>query len=713
MKSIDFSRLAVSLLLVTFACLHASACGPFPPIIPTPKFFGCTAPHRNIAGYDHDENLRLWQSFTSDKIPLDDIEDVVYGQSWNAFFIEYDADPADSANLFYLYLTNTGDQEVISFLGLAKRMEAKLSARRSPWYYPAHRDGDADPDGFEDLIRKCKSYDGVRLRDRYALQTTRGLFASRKYAECIEYVDSAFRRFPDSNLMKRMARRYAAGCWSRIGETERADSIFAATGDIWSISRLNPVELMADINPEAPQLMEYIRCHAADTVFMRGIMPFASGLLTDRRVRTKGDWHFLRAYVKNEFESSLSEARREIRRAMASAFSSDELRDMARAYKMKLDGAAADRSSLLADLRWIESKMNPLAPDAEEWIRRCRNVIYTEWVPRLWQKKDYAGAILLCAYADNILGKRFEERFADNSFNSRRFFNSNSIGLEEMRRSEKFFNVLDYSSLSFQMMGSLTSGQLAAAYRRIMAHTPLFDFLRRKVRSDRDYYYEVIGTLALREENYSRAVSYLSKVSRHYLKTMNVYKMGYLSRDPFYPYPSRWESYSYADGSERESESATCSHKLVPMPEAKLDFARKMLAYKRKMQHGRSADERGIARLMYAMGRRNSFEECWALTQYWRGYTDLFDPILQYGQHEYCNEHYSFLYDYLTTVGHEATEKLYSDEMRSALAMLSTDEARAQANYILGNLPVIVRRYGNTATAHRVKTSCDNWRAWL
>ena len=149
------------------------------------------------------------------------------------------------------------------------------------------------------------------------------------------------------------------------------------------------------------------------------------------------------------------------------------------------------------------------------------------------------------------------------------------------------------------------------------------------------------------------------------------------------------------------------------MPEAKLDFARKMLAYKRKMQHGRSADERGIARLMYAMGRRNSFEECWALTQYWRGYTDLFDPILQYGQHEYCNEHYSFLYDYLTTVGHEATEKLYSDEMRSALAMLSTDEARAQANYILGNLPVIVRRYGNTATAHRVKTSCDNWRAWL
>ena len=105
---------------------------------------------------EHDENLRLWQSFTSDKIPLDDIEDVVYGQSWNAFFIEYDADPADSANLFYLYLTNTGDQEVISFLGLAKRMEAKLSARRSPWYYPAHRDGDADPDGFEDLIRKCK-----------------------------------------------------------------------------------------------------------------------------------------------------------------------------------------------------------------------------------------------------------------------------------------------------------------------------------------------------------------------------------------------------------------------------------------------------------------------------------------------------------------------------------------------------------------------------
>ena len=55
-----------------------------------------------------------------------------------------------------------------------------------------------------------------------------------------------------------------------------------------------------------------------------------------------------------------------------------------------------------------------------------------------------------------------------------------------------------------------------------------------------------------------------------------------------------------------------------------------MLELQDQMKYGKTADIRGMARFKYAIGRRNSFEECWALTQYWRGeYIGLFEPIRQ------------------------------------------------------------------------------------
>lgn len=45
--------------------------------------------------------------------------------------------------------------------------------------------------------------------------------------------------------------------------------------------------------------------------------------------------------------------------------------------------------------------------------------------------------------------------------------------------------------------------------------------------------------------------------------------------------------------------------------------------------------------------------------------------------------------------------------------MLQTDEAKAEAEYILGNLRTIIKHYGNTTTAKNIKISCDNWHTWL
>ncbi len=716
MKSTKFFQLLSSLILLTICATESHACGPYNLIIPTPEFFGLTGPHKNMSEYEREENLRLWQSLTSERIPLNDIEEVVYSDSWSRFYDYTGYQPPKTDNLFYIYLKNSCDSEITDLLSIAKTLEKRWGDIRSPWYYPRKHDHTGDSGDFHDIIEHCNAYDGERLKDRYALQVTRALFASRDYASCIEYSDSAFAYIPDSNLMKRMAQRYAAGCWSRLGDANRADSIFAKAGDIWSLSVDDPVKYMASRNPDAPQLIDYIRSNATDTIFMQGLQPIVNRLLKNDKVSCRGDWNFVMAYIDNEFNKNSSAARQHIYKALKQKFSTEEFESLARVYKMKIDAQVGDLSNLLTDLKWLERKTDILNPGAEEWIRRCRNIIYVDWVPMLWDKKDYSTAILLCAYADNLApSEQWHEAWTNVGWHVY-CSPTQVLNVSDMRESEEYANHIDYGSLSFQMMGSLSSAKLASTYNRILADTPLYTFLRSKARTDKDYYYELIGTLALREEKYNRAITYLSKVSHHYIKTMNIDKGGFLCRNPFSPYPSRWKVYtpSYAGAEPWEFESQAMSHTIRSNPNAKLDFARKMQEYKRQMTNGNTSDERGLARMMYAIGRRNSFEECWALTQYWRGgCTGIFEPDLQYWEDNFAQKHYAFLYDYEETIGHKTTEKIYNDELNAAFAMLVTDEAKAMAQYTLNNLRTIVKHYGNTSIGKYVKSSCDNWQSWL
>lgn len=701
MKSPGFTKLLVSALLIG-ATLPAGACGPYEPIIPTPEFFKLSRPVKTMTDYEKTENLLSWQALTSPRIPLADIEQAVYKDDSQHFYEFTCYKPERTKNLFYTFLVNKGDEEIINFLSTAKTLEECWAETRSPWYYPSEPDGYNIPLQFSFIIKDCRAYTGKRLKDRYALQLTRALFATRQYPQCIVYVDSAFADIPDANLMKRMARRYQAGCWSRLGDVQLADTIFARSGDVWSIAGHDPAALMAALNPRAPQLMEYLRENAADTAMMRRMVPAADALLASGRVADTGDWNFLLAYVNNEYNGESARARRQIYRAMEGRFSSPEMHDLARAYKMKLDAQAGDNSALLNDLKWMESLTDVFNPDAKEWLRRVRNIIYVDWVPRLWKKKDYATALMLCAYADNraaTAGLGYDW----------------SAGAYP-RHDDK----VNYCSLSFQMMASLTSTQLEAAYRKMTASTPLFNFLRRDVATESDYYNELIGTLALREENYARAERYLSRVSKKYIAGMPVYS--YLHIDPFRAFTKPREGmtpyYKYVDVEPASLAVSASERQANP----KLDFASKMRYYQQMMKTGRTADERGLARLMYAIGRRNAYWNCWALTQYWNGWVGLFDPCLQYWESDFRDANYNFLADYQQTEPESgsaddseqaAIAANYNKEVQAALGMLTTDEARAKAQYILGHRGTVIKKYPATATASYVKTHCDNWKNWL
>ena len=692
MKLTAYFLSLVSALLLLIVALPASACGPYPPIIPTPDYFRLPADKvKSSTDYDREENLLLWQALTSDRIPLKDIEQAVYKDSREKFDAHTGYWPRTTDNLFYIYINNTGDEEIIDFLYTAKSLEERRRKMNSSWYYPRKKEWSEEHTDFDDIIESCREYRGTRLRDRYALQLTRALFASHRYAECVEYVDSAFAAFPDTNLFKRMAQEYAEGSLIRLKENG-LDSILDDAGDFDS-----RVEAMAAVNPDSPRLIDYIRANADNTVGMLRIVQVLRSLIKNPKALYKGDWLFALAFIGYECECRPEEARAHIYQAMRQRFSSENLRDLAWAYKMKLDAVAGYTGSLVDDLRWIEGKADPLQADAGEWVRRCRNIIYENWIPGLWRSRDYTTAILLCGYAD--------------AFDCAEIIHA--ADKHNMSESEGYINSHDYGSLSFQMMQSLSSSQLAAVYAGVRVSSPLKDFLRRLAPVDSDYFNELIGTLALREENYAKAVQYLSLVSDDYNSSLNINTGGYLACDPFilsYIHRSGY-TLSYKDG-----EWLPAYHYAVapsPYNNAKLDFARRMLELEQMKKHGRTADDRGLARLMYAVGRMNSFESCWALTQYWRGWVGLFEPSLQYWEGSFCEHNYGFLYDYEYSGREEETHNIFRQETNAALSMLTTDDARAKAQYLLGNLRTIKRRYPGTPVAQRLATSCDNWHSWL
>lgn len=681
MKFKRYSLHTVSKLL--FTCLAGTlptyACGPYFDCIPTPCFFASVS--HLPTDKEKQENLRLWQQLTSQRIPLSDIEQAVYADSyeqtqrlcWNQQLPQ---------NLFYRYLHNTNDQESFQFLLLAKKLQAQRAHMNSPWYYPAAKGQPLETEALDQLFKTCQAYNGVRLKDRYALQAIRALFVSRQYAACVTYYQEHLQPYPDNNLFKRMAQRYVAGCWMRLGDTDKANAFFVQSDDLASITADDPVAYMATYHPDSPALLSHIQASATDSAFMCRIAPLALQVLAGNKARNKGDWAFLLAYIAQEFQHRPTQAQSYLNQARKLRFSSADLRDHARAYQMLLRADRGDKQQLLTDLRWMETKVNRFSPHSHEWIRLLQHIVFAHWLPVLVKQQDYTTAILLTGYAER----------------------------QAPQPPSPFIHNADQGALTFQLMGSLTSSQLAAVQTDLNVAHPLWDFLKRYARTDADYFNELIGTLALREEKYERAVQYLSRVRPIYQTSLNIYRDGYLARNPFVNYPSRWQKHTWSEGTyEYETSQQGYAPLLASAWNAKLRFARQMQALQHTKETTLNPDRRALAEIDYAMGVRNSFEECWALTQYWRGtcMSRMYPSLNDWG------ETYAPL-DFLYTYNHHAeVEAAYQQRIEKALQALTSDEARAEAQLKLNHLRIVIIKYGHTTVATRIKQSCDRWHDWL
>ena len=656
-------------------------------------------PHFRAPNYKQ-RNLQTWQQETGHHIPLDHIEEVVYRYSSSMYEACMKQPQMAQENKFVQYLaTGSGGAYPKKLLSLAKRVEEARSSRNDPWYYPSsHEDSSTTLDL---LLCEANRLEKDFITDngddsfyvkRLQLQRIRLLFSLGRYADCIELWENKVQHWDTNELMRSMIKDYVAGAYQHLGEETIAKQYHLEQGNYqtlaeWSCSRTGNyaafVREMYDFNPDCADIvapvMQYDLCdyYIQSAEILSDYYEVMQYILRTHRSRDMSIWYYTAAYLEDNMGYSYKAAQT-IRCANGKTTSEFMLTNI-RLLRIYLDAKTnaydANYEKLLyTDLRWIDGLVRKEASLVKEkwdtydawyiWANysfvrdeknngikryRCysysmlRKIVLGEVAPRMRKAGKPMLSIALSNYADNL------------------FFT-----LVEPTNRHCFFN-------DFFMSLKTSSAAEAKQYadRALNPPTAFERFLAAGSYIDKDYLYDIAGTLYLRERNYKKAMEVLSKVSPNYQLRLNT--QDNLSRDPFAANP-RFGNIHIVD--------------------AKYNFACRMYYLQQTYQNTDiDANRRANAMLEYATGMRNSYIDVWALTQYGQGYpvfTAAYEP-------------------WITEEKESKIQADYEQLVRNAMSLFTEDEAKAMVQLHYQNHYTIVTKYPNTAAAEYVRGHCDTY----
>ena len=696
MKS-NICFLLISILLFLNAA-HAYACGPYEYYPYGYKMYRVFDKNSVVKQDERKENCILWQKLTSSEIPLEDIESVVYKYTLTQM---KDLMSVQDPNAFATWIRTNEDEEIYGFLMLAKICENARGLMNDPWYYPSKNDGTYM--SLIEIENQAKSYEGTRLKDRYALQAVRAMFSAQRYQECVDYWTIVEGDLPDG-LIKEMACSYLVGAYSRIGKIDYALKYFTDVEDLNSIifclRRQGKIEDVADeleciakYAPDSYQIPEilqwvvadcepwgsadYTHRHRMDTTMVNSIdrelfdklYRLSTKMTQQPDSKNKAVWCYTSAFL-SDLDAKPYEAWRYIKLATQCP-ASDYMKESIRVMKMYLDAKvstydSAYESRLFNDLKWLDGKIKCNMTDevremtGETWGNYLRiNISYFYW-------NDMLRRILLAEVCPRMLDRGMSVRalqlanLADNMLLNI----NNCMGGKSLReyRSSDGYNSIDYCSEFFMMMkDSVTITELISYVNNTISgqYTPFDKFLNERGFIDKDYFYDLIGTRYLGEFNYGKAVKYLDKVSSSYQSRLNTEP--YMSRDPF----------SIHEAS------------LTNFEDYKLTFAKEMLRLEKSIAQSTDNSKKALDMIRYGTGLRNSCWYCWTLTEYRRT----------------CYDSYELAKPVFNRV-----ESIYKE----ALSLVDNDELAAAAHVQLCQWKTAVEDYPDTYAAKYTKMVCDN-----
>lgn len=672
--------------------LVSVACGPFAGFTSNPFVFHFYQEEESpsIAERQKKENVALWQKSTSESISPKEIEAAVYDMSLQQLRNEFES--GRPSNAFLAWIVRNDATEIKDFLLLAKELEELRVHRKSAWYFPADKkerfESHEEAEKFHSILVRCRKHTSGFLSDRYGLQYVRALMDLHMYDDCFDFYRKTMSTFPDGNLFKNMAKGYLAGCLHRMGKPDEANRMFAELGDFNSImnGKKPYFKALVENNPESDVIKSRLNHwigydgRAENLIFI----DVADAALSSPKVINRGDWLYLKAYVEEIYNRNHKKALELVRRALDQSFSRALMRHDAELMELCLSAGQSEvRNDLGHYVDKFQSEKRPL---------------FFYVVPALLKQGRVSEAILLANFASSI--KEYHE-------DSWTLPNRNHIYHEVDNDT--------YANTGFQLMLSRSAQEIADYKKFLTSRSAIVKKVIDRIRHDDDYLDEIIGTLYMREGNYDKAVEYLSRVSTDYQKSMNLYGCGYLDKNPWVDCYMPADKWAYPEKKEDVEESLRStfypenSSRLLSPDDAKLNFAKGMSKLQHAMKTG-SADERGLARIRYALARFNSYNDCWALTRYWDGNANQCNYKPFYWE---WDGNYREL-DYLIELtGPIPTKEWLECELRKGLAELKSPEAIAEAEFLRRNYKTVAKHYPSTKVGNYLASHCDSWSDWL
>ncbi len=663
------------------------------------------------------ENCLLWQRQCRTSAPVDDIYRIVYKTPLEDLQALLDHTPAgrnlSRSNAFARVLWN--DREAAEMLTLAKECEIARSELNSPWYYPASKN--ERPLVLDQVADKAGEYQGERFRNRYALQRVRALFALRDYDECINFWNDVSVLLQE-DVIKKMAERYIAGAYFRVGEVGTARDYYLRLGDVDGLyfcfrdGQASWEEVLYSYAPDCPALREWMGSRIKqeealfydtnDDYWKSGSVPaedngkcidlarFCERVAGEGRVKDPDFWYYSQAYLLF-LTGRAGEAYSVLSKALASD-GSQEVKDNARVFRLYLDSvlkpwSPSYEAEMIEGLKWLdgmivghldEARMETVESGVYKmginlsfyyWNDMMRKIVLSSIVPKLLENHRETSAIRFANMADNrLLGLVGKSRVCYLDKDGKLV--ETVLTMNQLRTGD-LFNEHDYSNALFELADTLDVVHLERYVTSLgQPGSREEKFLDDRGYTDKAFFREIIGTKHIREMQYKEAVEWLSLLPKGYQKRINTYKTGNLSRDPF----------------------AQSRQKLKITSDYKLNFARKMTELEAAIATGTDGAERARKTAMYATGMRNSVTMCWGMSFYRKSAadtdTDYFGPT--------C---FSRKRDAVLS----RSEALFDQAIRDC----PDRETAAAILYSLGNMKTVAEQYPQTVSAGIIQGSCD------
>lgn len=606
-----------------------------------------------------------------------------------------------SDNPFAAWLVQHRD--ALDCLALAKQCQRVREFMQDPWYYPETANGELPL--IEEIEESALRHRADEVQGRYVLTAVRAMMTQRKYADCIHYWDSV-QSLVTCQAVRDLTEPYVVGCRFRVGDYGVALRQFIRLGDERSAeycAKVMGVDLLeyARENPLLPiyqssldrylrQLdicmkydcddwywfdfdapgVTYLQCQnrrdlclevAAMHPANEAMWLYAAAALTDVLGHGKQAVDLCNRALHAAGHQTLDDKLRVLK-----FYVQARTMPLGRAY----DAMVQQGVHLLADLaerdleqfeQVLTSEDNePWLTDASHvhwmycneanyyWNDMLKRIVVGTVVPRLVQAGHTTQALLLCNMAENHLN---------------RLMRADSL----MQR---------YDNHTFTIADTLST-LAVKQYRAAVAH-PQGGFERwlvsRSYNRD-DYWNELLGTKCLRDMDYRGAVAYLSRVSRDYQRSMNIWD--YLRHDPMrFAVVSIDEPYDY-----------------------KLHYAQAMLQAQQTLAAGHDADSRADAMMRMAVGLSNANGDIAARTdaRCW--------PLLRYGTGEFTYE-----FGQSNEQASLRQYRLIESYKRQAYSTFVDPEKAARWAYEWAECRRVITHYPYTATARFVGTHCDQLR---